>query len=211
MASFSQFYDHIAPFVIGADTPIIDFHIRRVAREFLRRTCVWREQVQPFDLTIGQPAYVMASANADAEVCNIMSVVIDGEPLPVVQAKARPAYGQNSELRKPRGWSKLTPRVLRFSDSPDKAYTCHVEVALSMALSEAVQTLPDFMLTDYNDVFTAGVLASMMMTPGKPWTNLEGGTMHNQRYKVGLLATRAEYDDGGKINLHQFRGPRFGA
>jgi hypothetical protein len=208
---FSDVYDHVAPYLIGADTPIIDFHIRRTAREFLRQTCLWREQVAQFNVVVDQPAYVLNTTDPTAEVCNIMSVVLDGRRLGVMSDRDLTAYGVEATASFPRGWLKRGPRILRFSDPPKDTFPCNVEVALTLALDPGVTELPDFLVHEYNDVFTDGVKGNAMLVPGKPWTSPEAGEMFTRRFHRGILALRAEFNDGGKIHTHQFSGPRFGA
>lgn len=43
---FSDLYDYILPYVPSAETPLVDFHIRRVTREFCRRTTLWRRRIE---------------------------------------------------------------------------------------------------------------------------------------------------------------------
>lgn len=42
---FSELYDLILPYVPAVETPLVDYHIRRVTREFCRRTTLWRHRV----------------------------------------------------------------------------------------------------------------------------------------------------------------------
>lgn len=42
---FSELYDLVLPYVPAVETPLVDYHIRRVTREFCRRTTLWRRRV----------------------------------------------------------------------------------------------------------------------------------------------------------------------
>jgi len=42
---FNELYDLILPYVPAVETPLVDYHIRRVTREFCRRTTLWRKRV----------------------------------------------------------------------------------------------------------------------------------------------------------------------
>lgn len=43
--NFNELYDLILPYVPAVETPLVDYHIRRVVREFCRRTTLWRHRV----------------------------------------------------------------------------------------------------------------------------------------------------------------------
>lgn len=45
LRQFSEMYDLILPYVPAVELPLVDYHIRRVTREFTRRTTLWRRQV----------------------------------------------------------------------------------------------------------------------------------------------------------------------
>lgn len=45
LRQFSEMYDLILPYVPAVELPLVDYHIRRVTREFCRRTTLWRRRV----------------------------------------------------------------------------------------------------------------------------------------------------------------------
>lgn len=208
---FSQLHDHVVPALPGADTPIVNYHIRRAVREFLKRTCIWREQVAQFNVTPGVAGYALSSSDPAAEVCEVLSVVLDGKQLGVVSDRDRVAYGVTSDRDFPRGWSRLTPRVVTFSEAPLQAYPCNIEVALTVTQNPAVTQMPDFLVQDYVEAMADGAKASAMLMAGKPWTNPQLGEFHGTRFKLAVNALRAQINDGGRVNVHRFTGPRFGA
>lgn len=63
---FSVLYDYVLPYVPAVDTPLVDYHIRRVVREFARRTTLWRRLIN-FTTVAGTAEYLLQPY--DAEIC----------------------------------------------------------------------------------------------------------------------------------------------
>ncbi len=94
---FDELYDLILPYVPAVETPLVDYHIRRITREFCRRTTLWRKRVtivteagvndyllSPYDATEGvfgggAPAGVWAPAHLSGVAVSLGNVTGSGE------------------------------------------------------------------------------------------------------------------------------------
>lgn len=68
--AFSDLYDLILPYVPAAETPFVDYHIRRVTREFCRRTTLWRRRVT-ITTEPGVNDYLLSPYNAADPVVDV--------------------------------------------------------------------------------------------------------------------------------------------
>lgn len=208
MLPYLDWYDHTLPYLPGAETGVLDFHIRKILREFLRRTTVWRETITLTPL-VGSYSYALVPANPGAIVAAVLSVGDSGNMnhFPVLPENYRPAPGY-ADASRPRGWYV---QALPYINLYGAIGPTGVQCVLTLTLEPGVLEFPDFLLNQYSDIIGAGIVASMMAMPGKPWTQFEVAQVHWRRYVNGMLALRAELRDGGQPNSGRFTGPRFGA
>lgn len=68
---FSDLYNYVLPYVPGVETPLVDFHIRRVVREFCRRTTLWRHRVE-LTTEPGVPDYILSPYDATLGGATVM-------------------------------------------------------------------------------------------------------------------------------------------
>jgi len=219
---FRELYDLILPYVPAVELPLVDYHIRRVTREFTRRTTLWRMRVE-ITTAAGVNDYVIApydAAEAPAgeeatpEVCDpysIISVVLDGRAIPPRPEEARAPYGARPSNAKPNSWYSPSARVLHLYPTPDAAYTVTVDVVCALTMFPANPVLPEFLFVDYREIIADGVVASLKSLANKPWYDPEGAMLWSRRYANATQGIRAKLRDANQPNRSVMRGPRFGA
>lgn len=57
MSALADFYDLLLPELPGIATPMVDLHLREVARDFCTKTSAWREDLTAIDLVAEQGTY----------------------------------------------------------------------------------------------------------------------------------------------------------
>lgn len=219
---FSELYDLILPYVPAVELPLVDYHIRRVTREFTRRTTLWRRRVT-ISTAPGVSDYVIAPYDAaeDAaepeeipEVCDpysIISVTLAGRGIPPRPEEARAPYGARPANAKPNSWYSPSARVLHLYPTPDAVYEVVVDVVCALTMFPSNPVLPEFLFVDYREIIADGVVSSLKQLANKPWFDPEGAGVWGRRYANSVQGIRAKLRDANQPNRGVMRGPRFGA
>lgn len=209
MAQFSDFYDHIFPFLPSVHPAVVDLQLRKTLKEFFRRSTYWREDI-PFTLQVGTDLTTLRPTQPGAVVSHILTVTLDGQQLGVAPETARRAPGVTAQNAKPRGWFSRISDILEFTDVADANYGGVAQVTLNLSMDPTEKDVPDAVLEHYGDLIGAGCVGALMMMPAKPWTQPEASRPYLNRFAAGVLALRAQLRDGGQPNASTLRGPRFG-
>lgn len=215
---FTDLYDYVLPYVPSVEPALVDFHIRRVTREFCRRTTLWR-QVFSVNTVAAQADYQLLPYGASiaplptgsiGEPYSILSVEYNGQPLPPIPEDYRPRASRRSEQGTPSGYFSPSARIITLYPVPTAVAPLTVEAVMVLTLEPTTAEMPEFLVEDYREVLADGTLSSLKMLNGKPWYDMEGATIAGQRFTRAVLALRSKLRDAGQPNSSTFRGPRFG-
>lgn len=209
MAAFAALYDHILPFVPGVETPLVDVTIRRVLRDFFKRTTIWRETFT-FNTTLDQPLYQLQASSGS--VASILSVEVAGAPIDPLPEDKRlpPAQAAARDASTPTAWYSTYPSLLALDPKPTAGISVVVNAAVTQPLDAGVTTFPDDVLNEYGEEIGSGVVGVLMAMPGKPWTQSKASGEYLGKYVRCVTATRAKLRDGGQPNASRLTAPRFG-
>jgi hypothetical protein len=207
---FSALYDYTMPYLPGAEPAVIDFHIRRVLRDFFKRTTAWRLTFE-FQTIPGQATYQLVPGTGK-QVSSLLSVDVDTKGIGVVPEERR---DRNVTSAKPYGWYQLLPQVLTLYPTPDAEYTVRVDAAITLPIEDEggskVHTFPGEFFDEHAEAIAAGVISGMMLMPGKPWTKLDSGASYGRIFGAAIRDTRGKLRDGGQPNASTFTAPvKFG-
>lgn len=207
MSSYDDLYDFILPYLPGAEPGIVDHHIRRVLREFFKRTTVWRE-VFEFNTTAGAPTAAYALQPTTGVVAAVLDVSANGRHIHPVPEESRDPRATPAV---PTGWYSLIPQVLVLYPKPNGITPIRVEAAITVAPDGEDRTFPTDVFTEHAEALGFGVVGAMMMMPGKPWTQRDSSLTYSRLFGSAIRDTRGKLRDGGQPNQSTFSGPRFGA
>jgi hypothetical protein len=207
MATFDQLYDFTMPTLPGAEPGIIDFHIRRVLREFFKRTTVWRE-VFEFDTIVAPVTTTYSLQPTSGTVAAVLRVDIDARYAPPVPEEKRDPHALPGV---PVGWYGLLPQVMTLYPAPNSIVPVRVEAAITLAVDGTDRNFPDEVFSEHAEALAAGVIGAMLMIPGKPWTKRDAAGTYSRIFGSAVRDTRGKLRDGGMPNQSTFTGPRFGA
>lgn len=206
MADFSRFYDLTIPYLPGAEIPIINHHTRKVLRDFLKRTTVWRQVFQFYTAGDGTSAYQLTPPAG--VVGSILEVYINGSDraAPVVPEDRR--YSAPPGV--PAGWWSILPAVIHLFPAPNAVLPIKINAAMTLAIDGDASTeeFPDEIFEEHGEVIAAGVISAMMLMPGKPWTQRESALTYGRTYGSAVRDTRGKIRDGGQPNQSTFIAAR---
>jgi hypothetical protein len=141
------------------------------AIEFCSNSLVLRQDLDPFNTTVGQVSYDLDPPSAQHNIDRVMGVTLDGTEL-------RPGMAEiirndlSTAQAKPRGF--YTDRTdntftLRLAPPPDMVYPIVVAVTLRPARSATL--LDDDLYNIWIEPVVAGAIARAMQIPDQPFTN----------------------------------------
>lgn len=210
MAKFSDLYDGVMKEVRGAEPPTIDYNIRRIGREFLKATTLWRESI-PITLRAGAIDYRLVP-NQGGLVAGILN-------LPRVDDASRTMNELNegnqtpatylAQAGKPDGYWELYPGVFKINRPPDVDYPIIVDVFKQLTLDPDDDFLPDDLVDYHQDALVAGVLARMKSMDSVPWRDTTMATIYNTEYNREKFAVRARLRNGSQRNNMTVVAPVF--
>ena len=203
MTTLADFYDRILPFAAGLDTGTADMQLRRIIRQFLRKTTLVRTTIS-FTLTVGTPTYTINASQSYQDVGGVLKLTMNGSmrsgadyvPLDALTEPTTPGPSTIVNNAQPRGFTFTPPSTLTFYPTPDQAYPCSVLIYESLVTSSANSTVPDAVM-DYADCIADGVLAQLLAMPQKPWTDLRTSQVHQIEYANRTLSIRNRFREGG--------------
>lgn len=199
---FSTLYDQVKPYLPGAESAMIDAQIRKVLREFMKRTTLIREQFA-FDTIPGASTYQLIPAFG--QVSSVLEVFYDDSSGNEIKLRPRP-----EELRyqrspaQPDSWWTAIPDMITVSPVPDNTYTISVRAATTLKQDDT--TFPEDLAKHYGEAIAAGVMATMYAMPGKPWTSSQSSIQAGRVYNGAIRTIRGNLRDGGQPNQSTFRG-----
>ncbi len=202
---FSALYPQVLPYLPGAEPPLVDSQIRKVVREFLKRTTLLRESFV-FSTQADAATYMLNPVFG--QVSSVLRVGYSGEkhPIPPSVEETRVPV----EPAKPTGWYTMLPHLLTFYPQPDGVYPIICDAVITLTQTDV--ELPGDIVAQYAEALAAGVLATMYGMPGKPWTQSQAAKEAARAYSGAIKTIRGGLRDGGQPNHSTFRGiARFGA
>lgn len=205
---FTDVYDHVMPYVMAAEPALVDYQIRRVAREFLKRTTLWRATLEVI-LQPGDTFADLTTSIAGATVHSVIAVERDGRELPVIPEPAQLEVGRWTPGQVRGWWQRSMPRI-HFAPAPIEPTTIAVTVVLTLPLDPALVELPDQLVDHYIEEWAPGVVAALLAMPRKPWTDIDMAAVYQNQYVRRLHARRSAIRDGGRPNASTLTAPRFG-
>jgi hypothetical protein len=207
MARFSDLHDFVLTDLRQIETPLVDFYIRQVGRDWFKATTQWREVI-PLTLSVGLTDYrlVPAAGGQVAGVINMPNADSNGAMRNMAEGAQFPG---TLEPGAPDGWWQTYPGVVRFRRPPDKAYALQVTVFKTLTLDVQDDMLPDDAFDNYAEALAYGVKARLQAMPTKPWTDNTMAAVNNTFYTKAKFAARALLRDGGQTAHQRVVAPLF--
>ena len=182
MKPIDDFLPLILPRAPGCPEPIAFDAIRQAAIEFCERTRIWRDTDQFMADEFGD-----IFAPAQSVVYQIEDARFDGRRLtPIGVQDLNGMYPDCDWTTKtgeqPQYVTQLHPDTIKVVPSMSGMVT----LTMLLKPTNNAQELPDFIFDQYARTIADGALAEILMIPGQPYTNPQGGAMYSQRFQQRL-------------------------
>lgn len=176
MAIWADWLPDVLPHVQGAPVPQVEHEIKRAAQEFFTRARIWLVTTDDLPLEAGAVSLDIVLPNASMAVVRVERAWLGTRPLDARLADAMDdAHADDWETHTgtPSAVIQFTPGAVRPYPIPTDAGT--VRLRVSVRPSDAADGIDDQFVARYQDAFSAGAKARLMLMLGKPWSNPEFG------------------------------------
>lgn len=176
--TWENFFTLVQPHVSGCPEVVIENHLRQASVDFCERSEVWRRRLET-DYTIqGVSDYELSVPN-NALLENITSLFIDGLPARRVSDFNIENYPDTAEGR-PQYFSMHEDAEVRLYPTPDARYSLKTDCVLKPGLEAT--GVEDFIFRTHRQCIAYGALGTLMIIPGKEWTNPELATYYSLKF-----------------------------
>lgn len=192
----SAFYPLLLPELPACPEPMMDLHLREVARDFCLRTSAWAAQFDAVDLVASQAAYDIDAPESDAVVTRVTKVTANGV---LLWSDTDPAMDEDvPKYLRGNPPFVVSNDLLQLTFIADEVPTASLVAGLALegALqpSRGATTLPNFLLDVHSEAMRVGTLARLMLMGNKPWTDRAMATDYRTQWeqKVGYAAYQGD-------------------
>jgi hypothetical protein len=183
MKSWSDFYDLAMQDVPGCPLAAMDVALRQAAIFFCERSLAWKYRHPDIPVIPNTASYAFAPPT-EAVVHAIVHAELDGRNMnfPGAEADKRIA-----------NWGDQTGTPVFILGSPASSILAPVPNAsgvltMTVALKPSSNAggIDDSIFDEYRDAIIHGALARLMLSPKKPYTNMQLAQYHDQQFAIGI-------------------------
>ncbi|SEM74843.1 hypothetical protein SAMN05216404_10146 [Nitrosospira multiformis] len=185
MKSWSDFYDLLMPDLPGCPAAAADSALRQSSIAFCEQSLAWQIEHQSVFI-IGDIAEYVFSPPEGAAVHAIINAVLDGEEIEPF------ACEKNITIR---NWRRQSgkplyvlggPSSLTLVPTPDSNGVLAITVALKPSATST--GIDDGLFHEYREAIIHGSMARLMLSPKKPYTNIQLAAYHQQQFIIKTAA-----------------------
>lgn len=197
MKTWDEFLPLIIPHLPGCPNASIKTYLALAARDFFEKTYLWQDDIDAITVKPGQVEYDL---DAEAEVEDVLAVVLDGQQLDRTEFRLIP-FERRDEVGQPRLYWIHADRTIRVFPTPDKPEVLKVSAVLKPARTS--RGVEDWIYQTWADVIVNGAVAQLAIMPGKEWTDLGLAAMHRNMFEQAATNTRIREFRGVQLKVRQ--------
>lgn len=167
MSTWADFYPELMPSVLGCPYPTADAALRAAAREFLERTRLWREWLDPVTVLPGVREYSL-DLPFDSMVVRIERCTANGADMPVLSHNAQASDYTRTEQPEQGIVSRDRSTFTLTQAMPAGT---HLAAEVSLMPSTKAKGLPDGLFFQHYEDILAGAKHRLMLIPETSFSN----------------------------------------
>lgn len=147
--------------------------IRRAAIRLCEDSTIWREDLAPADIVVGEDDYTITPPSG-TRVVSLISVMINKVPIATYTEEELDVidYGwRNGTDGTPFAYIIPEPNRFKFNRKPDTAYVGGLVVRVALKPTETATGVDDILFNDWRECIRNGALHYLMEMKGKPWSD----------------------------------------
>lgn len=181
--SWDKLLPLLAPHIPGVPEVSMRQALAASAAEFLGRTHLWREQLDPQTVTPGEATYTLF---ADAVVESILWARLDGSDLYPTDVRVVPALPVAPG--RPTHYWRASDTAITLYPTPNAPGELDALVALKPTRSAS--GIEDWIYETWADTIVDGAIWNLANIPHKSWSNLERAQYHKARFDRAAVNAR---------------------
>ena len=188
--NLSGFFPYVAPEVLGCPEPVIARMVLQAASDFCIRTQSWTELQDPIALVAGTRDYDVP-VPVGAYLASIREVWVGTRQIHPVTLPSVGGFNSGT-MGDPTGYNMSTGNgVISVFPTPEVITSDSVlYVRGAYAPTLTATTLPDYLLTKYQEEIVAGTLARLMAMPMASWSNPPAAKHYRGIFISGVQTAR---------------------
>jgi hypothetical protein len=203
MATYEKFFPNILPEVPGAAETIVENAVRNSVIEFCEKSLILQRDHDPITLVEGLVDYDLDPPTGYLCV-KVMKAWLENTPLdPMAPDFVREAAVYNrlfssyqSANSTPRAYLQKDERTISVWSPPEKKYPNGLTLRVALKPTRASSEVEDLIFEDYAETIASGALSRLMMSAGKPYTNIEMAAVHKGLFQQGINMARQRATHG---------------
>lgn len=197
-ASYEDFFSNILPEAPGAAEMIVANAVRNACIEFCEKSLILQRDHDPVTLKSGVVDYDLEPPKGYI-VVKVMKAWLEDQQLdPLAPDVVREASVYNrlfssyqDKSSTPRFYLQKDERSISVWNPPDKDYANGLTMRVALKPTRASESIESVILEDYAETIASGALSRLMMSVGKPYTNVEMAAVHKGLFQQGINVARS--------------------
>lgn len=203
MASYEAFFPYVLTEVIGAPEPVVLQAIRNTCIEFCEKSLILTRDHDPVSVQAGVVDYDLQPPSGYL-VVKVQKAWLENNPLtPIAPDFVRDAAVYNRLFSSyqaagstPQGYLQKDARSISLWPVADKDYSNGLTMRVALKPTRASESIEDEVFEDYAEAIGHGAIARLMVSVGKPYTNLEMAAGHAALFQQGINVARQRATHG---------------
>lgn len=185
MKAWSEFYDHVLPDVPDCNPAMADIALRHSVRQFCEGSLAWHEWRGPLNTAAAINEYEFEIATSE-EVVKLLGATLNDLPLTVRSFNDLPMNWKVSP-----GVSEgiVTEDRRTYFVVPARASGMKVKTWVALKPSLKATGVTDAIFSQYVEQISMGAKSRLMMSPKKPYTDMNLGALLALNFKEAITET----------------------
>jgi hypothetical protein len=181
MASWIDAYDTYLNDVPGCTYTVAAHQLRKAAQVFCEQTRAWRVDLDPV-LTMANLVEYEYDLSSEQEIVRVLSVKMNGEPMPIVLEGQQNGYSSGFIPRGP----------FRFQIFPAPAKGQKIEIRAAIEPSNTASGLDREIYRKYINIIAQGAKAELFGMSNQPFSNPAAALIARRAFEDGISKTLAD-------------------
>ena len=202
-ATYEDFFPNILPEVPGVAEMVAENAVRNAVIEFCEKSLILQRDHDPVNIKTGVVDYDLEPPKGYIVVKVMKAWLENSELTPLAPDFVRDATVYNrlftsyeSAPDRPRSYLQKDERSVTVWGVPDQDYDNGLTMRVALKPTRASDSVESVILEDYSETIASGALYRLMMSAGKPYTNLEMATLHKSLFQQGINVARQRATHG---------------
>jgi hypothetical protein len=203
MKLWSDFEEMILVDVPGCPSVAVELAVKNTVIEFCEKTLIHQVTLDPITLRAGVLDYDL-DVPTGYRLQKIMKVFFQGKPIDAVapdsinvpDAYAARIGGYTPGRSGPVAYTQKDLSTVSFLPIADQTYANAVTIRAALSPLRDSTGCEDFLYENWGEFIACGAKARLMMTPSKPYTNLDAASINQGRYNSAINDARQRANRG---------------